>query len=219
MIRGDGTTTTTSEGRSGWTAARGVRRDRSSSRVPSTAGTARCGYSSGRVKIISHLAVDPELSIDRVTLPYRSSTAKLVSSRVTYTVTPLIFVSASCSSTPATTPFRPTRGYVGSTAPGKSVARGLQQSPDSPTRGIPDLHNRSSHREGEPAPAFLKRHGPRSRSFTLLASWCSVRVQVRFGDQVHGSDSVFEECARRTQNLETRQVCDPNVNTNRAPRS
>ena len=50
--------------------------------------------SSARVKFNHHLAVDPSLSIDWVTLPYGSFTSKLASSRVTYTVSPLMFVSA-----------------------------------------------------------------------------------------------------------------------------
>jgi hypothetical protein len=51
-------------------------------------------YSSARVKFNQHLAFDPGLSVDRVTLPHGTFTARLASSRATYTVTPLMFVSA-----------------------------------------------------------------------------------------------------------------------------
>ena len=50
-------------------------------------------YSSARVKINPHLAVEPGFSLNRVTLPYGDFTAKLGSARTTYTVTPLMFVS------------------------------------------------------------------------------------------------------------------------------
>jgi hypothetical protein len=51
------------------------------------------GYSGARVKVSQHLAFEPGLSINRVTLPYGDFTARLLSTRTTYTVTPLMFVS------------------------------------------------------------------------------------------------------------------------------
>jgi hypothetical protein len=51
------------------------------------------GYSSGRVKLANALSLEPGLSINRVTLPYGDFTAKLVTSRLTYTITPMMFVS------------------------------------------------------------------------------------------------------------------------------
>ena len=51
------------------------------------------GFSGGRVKLTPQLAIEPGLSVNKVTLPYGSFTTKLVSSRLTYTVTPLMFVS------------------------------------------------------------------------------------------------------------------------------
>ena len=51
------------------------------------------GYSGARVKVSPHLALEPGFSINRVTLPYGNFTAKLLSTRTTFTVTPLMFVS------------------------------------------------------------------------------------------------------------------------------
>ena len=52
------------------------------------------GYSFGRVKLNPHLALEPGLAINRVTLPYGDFTSSLVSSRLTYTITPMMFVSS-----------------------------------------------------------------------------------------------------------------------------
>ena len=101
------------------------------------------GYSSGRVKINSHLAVEPGLSINRVTLPYGSFTAKLMTSRVTYTITPLMFVSSLVQ-------FNSSNNSVSTNArlrweyrPGSELFVVYNEGRDTQTRGIPDLHNRS----------------------------------------------------------------------------
>jgi hypothetical protein len=50
--------------------------------------------SSGRIGLTPQFAVEPSASINRVNLVEGAFTARLVGSRVTYTVTPLMFVSA-----------------------------------------------------------------------------------------------------------------------------
>ena len=52
------------------------------------------GYSPARVNVSPQLSIEPGLSINRVSLPFGDFTTKLVSSRVTYTITPMMFVSA-----------------------------------------------------------------------------------------------------------------------------
>ena len=52
------------------------------------------GYNFGRVKLNPHVALEPSVSINRVTLPYGDFTARLMSSRLTYTITPMLFVSS-----------------------------------------------------------------------------------------------------------------------------
>jgi hypothetical protein len=51
-------------------------------------------WSRGRVNLRPQLSLEPRVSIDWVDLPVGSFTSRLVGSRVTYTVTPLMFVSA-----------------------------------------------------------------------------------------------------------------------------
>ena len=51
------------------------------------------GYSGARVKLNAHLAVEPGVSINRVTLPFGDFTTSLLSARTTYTITPLMFLS------------------------------------------------------------------------------------------------------------------------------
>ena len=49
------------------------------------------GYSAVRMKFNPRFYVEPGLSINRVSLPFGDFTATLVSSRVTYTATPMMF--------------------------------------------------------------------------------------------------------------------------------
>jgi hypothetical protein len=101
------------------------------------------GYSSGRVKINSHLALEPGLSINRVTLPVGSFTARLMTSRVTYTITPLMFVSSlvqyNSSNNAVSTNARLRWEY----RPGSELFIVYNEGRDTQTRGLPDLQNRS----------------------------------------------------------------------------
>jgi TolB-like protein len=49
------------------------------------------GYSSGRIEITPQFSLEPSVSINRIALPQGAFTAKLISSRVTYTFTPRMF--------------------------------------------------------------------------------------------------------------------------------
>ena len=51
------------------------------------------GYSRGRIEITPQLSVEPSISINRINLPQGRFTAKLITSRVTYTFTPRMFFS------------------------------------------------------------------------------------------------------------------------------
>ena len=52
------------------------------------------GLSGGRLEVTSQLAVEPGISLNWVDLPEGQFTTELVTARTTYTVTPLMFVSA-----------------------------------------------------------------------------------------------------------------------------
>jgi hypothetical protein len=101
------------------------------------------GYSNGRVKVNGHFALEPGLSINRVTLPVGSFTAKLVTSRLTYTITPLMFVSSlmqyNSSSNSLSTNARLRWEY----SPGSELFVVYNEGRDTLTRGVPDLQNRS----------------------------------------------------------------------------
>ena len=51
------------------------------------------GYSGGRVNVNPHAYLEPGISVNRVNLPFGAFTATLFSTRGTYTVTPMVFVS------------------------------------------------------------------------------------------------------------------------------
>ena len=51
------------------------------------------GFSGARFKLSPQFALEPSVSVNRVELPFGEFTAKLVSTRATYTMTPLMFVS------------------------------------------------------------------------------------------------------------------------------
>ena len=50
------------------------------------------GYSRGRVELTPQFAFEPSVSINRITLPQGRLTAKLATTRLTYTFTPRMFI-------------------------------------------------------------------------------------------------------------------------------
>ena len=101
------------------------------------------GYSGARVKVKPQLAVEPGISVNRVTLPFGSFTTKLVSSRVTYTVTPRMFVSG-------LTQFNSSNNSLSSNvrmrweyAPGSELFVVYNESRDTLPTGYPDLQGRT----------------------------------------------------------------------------
>jgi hypothetical protein len=100
-------------------------------------------YSSARVKVNSHLAVEPGFSVNRVTLPYGDFTAKLASARTTYTVTPLMFVSGlvqyNSSNNSLTSNVRLRWEYQ----PGSELFVVYNEGRDTLERGAPTLQNRA----------------------------------------------------------------------------
>ena len=101
------------------------------------------GYSGARVKVNPRLAVEPGISINRVTLPYGAFTTKLVSSRTTFTVTPFLFVSGlvqynTSNNTMATNARLRWEYHAGS-----ELFVVYNDGRDTLPRGFPDLQNRS----------------------------------------------------------------------------
>ena len=52
------------------------------------------GFSGGRLELTPQFSVEPSLSFNRIDLPEGRFTTRLVTTQTTYTVTPLMFVSA-----------------------------------------------------------------------------------------------------------------------------
>jgi len=101
------------------------------------------GYSGARVKVNPRLSLEPGISVNRVTLPYGSFTTKLASSRVTFTVTPFLFVSGlvqynTSNNTMATNARLRWEYHAGS-----ELFVVYNDGRDTLPRGFPDLQNRS----------------------------------------------------------------------------
>jgi hypothetical protein len=101
------------------------------------------GFSRGRINVTPRFSLEPNISINWVDLPTGSFTAKLVGSRVTYTVTPLMFVSALLQ-------YNSSTNLVGANVrlrweyqPGSEIFVVYNDERDTLTRGVPDLRNRA----------------------------------------------------------------------------
>jgi hypothetical protein len=101
------------------------------------------GASGARAQLTSQLSVEPGLSINRVELPSGAFTTTLATSRVTYTVTPLMFVSGlvqySSSSNAVSANVRLRWEYQ----PGSELFIVYNESRDTLSPRFPDLQNRA----------------------------------------------------------------------------
>ena len=97
----------------------------------------------GRLKVTPQFSLEPSFSINRVDLPAGSFTATLVGSRVTYTMTPLMFVSAlvqyNSSSETVGTNVRLRWEYL----PGSELFVVYNEQRDTLARSLPELTNRA----------------------------------------------------------------------------
>jgi hypothetical protein len=101
------------------------------------------GFSRGRINVTPRFSLEPTISINWADLPTGSFTAKVVGSRVTYTVTPLMFVSALVQ-------YNSSTNLVGANVrlrweyqPGSELFVVYNDERDTQTRGVPDLRNRA----------------------------------------------------------------------------
>jgi len=101
------------------------------------------GFTSGMVKVNAHLSFEPGLSMNHATLPFGDFTTALITSRVTYTITPLMFLSSlmqyNSSSNSLATNARLRWEY----APGSELFIVYNEGRDTRASGLPDLQNRS----------------------------------------------------------------------------
>ena len=97
----------------------------------------------GRVKITPQVSAEPTVSINWVDLAEGSFTAKLVGSRVTYTMTPLMFVSALVQYNSSTNAAMANVRLRWEYRPGSELFVVYNEERDTLARGFPDLANRA----------------------------------------------------------------------------
>ena len=101
------------------------------------------GYSTGIVKVNPHLSFEPGLSVNHAKLPVGEFTTALITSRTTYAITPMMFVSSlmqyNSSSNSLATNARLRWEY----APGSELFIVYNEGRDTRASGLPDLMNRS----------------------------------------------------------------------------
>jgi hypothetical protein len=101
------------------------------------------GYTTGRVNVTPQLAVEPGFSINKVALPYGDFTATLITSRVTYTATPLMFVSGLIQYTSGNESLGANIRFRWEYQPGSELFVVFNEGRDTTARGFPEIQNRS----------------------------------------------------------------------------
>jgi hypothetical protein len=101
------------------------------------------GYTGARVKLHPQLAVEPGISVNQVTTPFGDFTTELYSSRVTYTATPLMFVSGLVQYNSARDSVSTNVRLRWEYQPGSELFVVYNEGRDTTTSGLPDLQNRS----------------------------------------------------------------------------
>jgi hypothetical protein len=101
------------------------------------------GFSSGRVKLNPRLAVEPGVSVNIVRIPFGDFTTRLVSSRVTYTMTPRMFVSGLAQYNSSNNTFSTNVRLRWEYLPGSELFVVYNEGRDTTLAGAPDLQNRA----------------------------------------------------------------------------
>jgi hypothetical protein len=101
------------------------------------------GYNTGRVHVTSRLAVEPGFSINKVRLPYGDFTATLLTSRVTYTATPLMFVSGLLQYSSSNEVVGANVRFRWEYQPGSELFVVYNEGRDTSLRGFPEMQNRA----------------------------------------------------------------------------
>ncbi|MGE3405063.1 MAG: DUF5916 domain-containing protein [Vicinamibacterales bacterium] len=99
--------------------------------------------SRGRIEITPRFAVEPTFSINAVSLPFGRFNTNLAGSRVTYTVTPLMFVSALTQYNSATRSVATNVRMRWQYLPGSDLFVVYNEQRDTAGRAFPDLANRT----------------------------------------------------------------------------
>jgi hypothetical protein len=101
------------------------------------------GYSRGRVNLHPQLALQPSISVNQITTPFGDFTTQLYSSRITYTVTPLMFVSGLVQYNSARNSMSTNVRLRWEYRPGSELFVVYNEGRDTNVSGFSDLQNRS----------------------------------------------------------------------------
>jgi hypothetical protein len=101
------------------------------------------GFSRARVNVTPQLSFEPNVSFNWIDLPNGSFTTKLIGSRVTYTVTPLMFASALVQYNSSTNLVSANVRLRWEYQPGSELFIVYNEERDSLARRFPDLENRA----------------------------------------------------------------------------
>ena len=101
------------------------------------------GYSSGRIEITPQFSLEPSISINRITLPQGAFTAKLISSRVTYTFTPRMFFGGLVQFNSGSNALSSNLRFRWEYQPGSELFVVYTDQRDTAMRSVPILENRA----------------------------------------------------------------------------
>ena len=101
------------------------------------------GFGGGRVEVTRQFSIEPSLSINRIDLPQGDFTATLVQSRVTYTLTPRMFVGGLLQYNTSTDSFSTNVRLRWEYQPGSELFVVYNDQRDTSLRGTPFLENRA----------------------------------------------------------------------------
>ncbi|OFW10892.1 MAG: hypothetical protein A3H96_20910 [Acidobacteria bacterium RIFCSPLOWO2_02_FULL_67_36] len=101
------------------------------------------GFTGARVKLNAHLAFEPGIQINRVTLPFGSFNTALVSTRTTYAITPMMFLSGLVQYNSSNNAFSTNVRLRWEYRPGSELFVVLNEGRHTRRGGFPHLENRS----------------------------------------------------------------------------
>ena len=101
------------------------------------------GFGGGRLELTRQLSVEPGVSFNWVDLPEGSFSTRLVTARTTYTVTPLMFVSALVQYNSSNDSLGAKLRFRWEYQPGSELFVVYNEQRDTRTRGYPELENRA----------------------------------------------------------------------------
>ena len=101
------------------------------------------GYRRGRIEVTPQLSVEPTVAINRVVLPEGRFTATLVTSRVSYTFTPRMFVLGLVQYNSSNDSLGANLRFRWEYQPGSELFVVYNEQRDTMTRGYPELENRA----------------------------------------------------------------------------